>query len=233
MRQFEDVHAAVFDAYGTLFDVASAAAAARDALGERWGPLAELWRAKQLQYTWLRALSGRHADFQRVTADALDYSLEALHIEGAPLRGRLLELYLRLAPYPDARPALEGLRARGLRTAILSNGSPGMLEAATRSAGLAGLLDEVISVEEVGIYKPHPSVYARAAARLGLAPGEILFVSANGWDAHGARAFGLRVAWCNRASAAPERLPDAPDVEIRTLRELPALLDARRGAIPR
>ncbi len=225
MDQMRGLKVALFDAYGTLFDVASAAAAEKDALGERWAPLAEVWRAKQLQYTWLRALMGRHADFAQVTQDGLDFALESLGLTDAPLRARLLALYERLAAYPDARGALAGLRASGLRTAILSNGSPAMLGAATRSAGLEPLLDAVLSVEEVGIYKPHPSVYQLAVDRLGVAPGEILFVSSNGWDAHGAKAFGLRVAWCNRLGQPKERLPGQPDAEVRSLAELPALVE--------
>ncbi len=213
----------VFDAYGTLFDVASAAARAAPELGERGKPLAELWRAKQLEYTWLRSLMGRHADFWKVTGDALDYALGSLGIEDRDLRMRLLSAYERLDPYPDARGALERLRKGGLRLAILSNGAPRMLAASAQHAGLAPLLDEVISVEEVGVYKPHPSVYRLAPQRLGVWASEIAFVSANGWDACAAKAFGLRVAWCNRAGQPPERIPELPDVAIRSLGELPAL----------
>jgi 2-haloacid dehalogenase len=216
--------AAVFDAYGTLFDVANAAERAKEALGAKWVPLAELWRAKQLQYTWLRSLMGRHADFWRVTSDALDFALESLGIADAGLRARLMSLYERLGAYPDARPALERLRAAGVRLAILSNGAPRMLAAAAESAGLAPLLDAVISVEDVGVYKPSPAVYRLASDRLGLWPSEIAFVSANGWDACGAKAAGLRVAWCNRAGQPRERIPEPPDAEIRSLAELPALV---------
>jgi 2-haloacid dehalogenase len=220
----EGVRAVVFDAYGTLFDVASAAARARDALGDRWEALAETWRAKQLQYTWLRSLMGKHADFWQVTGEALDYALALHRLAGADLRARLMASYERLGAYADARPALEALRARGLRLAILSNGSPRMLAAAAESAGLAPLLEHVLSVEEVRVYKPSPAVYRIAPDRLGLWPAEIAFVSANGWDAAGARAFGFSVAWCNRAGLPVERLPDRPDVEVRSLAELPALV---------
>jgi 2-haloacid dehalogenase len=223
----EGVRAVVFDAYGTLFDVASAAERARGDLGDRWTALAETWRAKQLQYTWLRALTGRHADFWRVTGDALDFALEQGGIQDRALRERLMALYERLSAYPDARPTLEALRPLPLKLAVLSNGAPRMLAAAAESAGLAPLLDGVFSVEEVGIYKPAPAVYRLASHRLGVWPSEIAFVSANGWDAAGAKAFGLRVAWCNRTGQPRERLPDAPDVEIRSLSELPALLGTR------
>ncbi len=218
------VRAVVFDAYGTLFDVGSAAERASGDLGERWRGLAELWRAKQLQYTWLRSLMGRHADFWQVTGEALDFALESMGIDDPPLRGRLMDLYQRLDAYGDARPALSLLRGRGLRLAVLSNGSPGMLESAARSAGLHEFLDAILSVEEVGTYKPHPSVYRLAVDRLSVPAQGIAFVSSNGWDAHGAKAFGFRVAWCNRALQPPERVPGAPDAEIRSLSELPALL---------
>ncbi len=218
------VRAVVFDAYGTLFDVASAAESARDAVGERWQTLAEVWRAKQLQYTWLRSLMGRHVDFWQVTGDALDFALAGIGIDDPTLRARLMELYERLGAYPEARAALERLRAAGLRLAILSNGAPRMLATAAQSAGLAQLLDAVISVEAVGIYKPHPSVYQLAVQQLGVWAGEIVFVSSNGWDACGAKAFGFRVAWCNRARQPPERIPEPPDAEISSLAELPALL---------
>jgi 2-haloacid dehalogenase len=215
------VRAVVFDAYGTLFDVASAAADARDALGDRWIALADVWRTKQLQYTWVRSLAGRHADFWTVTQDALDFALEAVGIRDEGLRDRLLASYERLGAYDDARATLDRLRGAGLRLAILSNGAPRMLEAAARSAGLSDALEVILSVEDVGIFKPHPSVYALAVDRLGLPAGEILFVSSNGWDAFGAKAFGFRVAWVNRTGQPRERLPHAPDLEIRTLAELP------------
>ena len=222
--KLDGARAVVFDAYGTLLDVASAAAAAKDVLQDRWLPLSDLWRQKQLQYSWLRALMGKHADFWAVTGDALDFALEALRIAEPGLRARLMDCYGRLGPYPDAEPALRRIRAAGLKTAILSNGSPRMLASAARSAQLDGLLDQVLSVEEVGVYKPHPSVYRLACDRLSVWPAEIVFVSANGWDAWGAKAGGLRVAWCNRAGQPRERLGEGPDAEIGSLADLPAVL---------
>ncbi len=216
------VRAVVFDAYGTLLDFASAAERAGDALGERWRTLADLWRRKQLEYTWLRSLMRRHVDFWQVTGESLDFALQSLGIHDPPLRKRLMDLYLQLDAYADAREALVALRAQGLRLAVLSNGSTGMLDAGIRHSRLDELLDVVMSVEEVGVYKPSPEVYAMAARQLDLLPGEIGFVSANGWDAHGASAFGFRVAWCNRSGQPPERLPGAPEVEVRTLADLPA-----------
>lgn len=220
MSTFAGVEAVVFDAYGTLFDVASAAEREKAALGDRWPALAELWRARQLQYTWLRSLMGRHADFEVVTADALDFALEAMGIGDAELRGRLLALYRTLGAYPDARSTLEVLRARGLRLAILSNGAPGMLQDAARAAGLSDLLEAILSIEEIGIYKPHRSVYELAVERLGVPADRIVFVSANGWDAHGAAAFGLNVAWINRTGQPDERLPGAIGAQVRSLSEL-------------
>jgi 2-haloacid dehalogenase len=224
MASMSEVRAAVFDAYGTLFDWASAAAQSRDALGDRAQPLAELWRQKQLQYTWLRSLQGRHADFWQVTSDALDFTLESFGLSDPALRERLLSLYARIEAFADARPALSRLREAGLRTAILSNGAPRMLAEAATHSGLAPLLDEVLSVEEVKVYKPHHAVYQLATNRLRLWPGEILFVSSNGWDAFSARAFGFRVAWCNRTGQPRERIPEPPDAEVRSLAEIPALL---------
>jgi len=216
------VRAVVFDAYGTLLDFASAAERAGDALGERWRALSDLWRRKQLEYTWLRSLMRRHVDFWQVTGESLDYALQALGLHDPALRKRLMDLYLQLDAYPDARETLQALREQGLRLAVLSNGSTGMLDAGIRNSRLDDLLDVVMSVEEVGIYKPSPEVYGMAARQLDLLPGEIGFVSANSWDAHGASAFGFRVAWCNRAGLPPDRLPGAPEVEVRSLTELPA-----------
>lgn len=219
------VEAWVFDAYGTLFDVNAATARCGDALGGAADRLAASWRRKQLEYTWLRSLMGLHADFAQVTAESLDFALEETGVPATPaLRRRLLDLYRVLDAYPEVPGLLRTLRARGLRTAILSNGSPEMLAAAIANAGLDGLLDAVLSVEAVGIYKPHASVYQLAVNRLGLPAARIGFVSANGWDAAGAAAFGFRVAWVNRAGARRERLPAAPEAEIASLAELPALL---------
>jgi 2-haloacid dehalogenase len=221
-----DIRACVFDAYGTLFDFASAAAGCRDRLGDRAERLSTLWRDKQLQYTWLRAVQGRHADFWQVTGEALDFALAALEFAEPGLRDRLMHLYLTLSPFPEVPEVLDRLKSAGLTTAILSNGSPAMLRSAVENAGIGNLLDFVLSVEEVGVYKPHPRVYQLAVDRLGLAPGAVLFLSSNGWDAYAASAFGLPVVWCNRYGQPPEHLPGAPDREIRTLADLPALVGA-------
>lgn len=218
------IRACVFDAYGTLFDFASAAQRCRDVLGEKTTPLTALWRDKQLQYTWLRSLQGQHADFWQVTGEALDYALDTLGIADPGLRNRLMELYLTLDTFPEVPEVLRRLKAAGLRTAILSNGSPRMLEAAVGNAGIAGLLDAVLSVEAAGVYKTHPKVYQLAIDRLGVPAKEISFQSSNAWDAYAASAFGMRVVWCNRYGQRPERLPGAPDRVVRDLSDLPALL---------
>jgi len=220
------IRGCVFDAYGTLFDYASAASGCRDLLGDRAEPLTALWRDKQLQYTWLRAVQGRHADFWQVTGEALDFALERLALDGGGLRDRLMNLYLSLSAFPEVAELLRRVKAAGLTTAILSNGSPAMLASAVESAGIAGLLDFVLSVEEVGVYKPDPRVYQLAVDRLALAPGAMVFLSSNAWDAYAASAFGLPVVWCNRYGQPREHLPGAPDREIRTLAELPALIGA-------
>ena len=218
------IKACVFDAYGTLFDVNSASRAAQDALGSRWQPLADLWRAKQLQYTWLRGLGGHHADFWQVTSDALSFALESLRIDDADLHRRLMSLYLSLDVFPDVKPTLERLKSGGLRLAILSNGTPAMLASAVEHSGIGPLLDAVLSVEDVGVFKPHPSVYRLASDRLQLAPDAICFLSSNGWDAFSAKAFGFQVVWCNRFGQAAERIPSPPDGEIADLSALPGIV---------
>jgi len=224
MDRLSGIKACVFDAYGTLFDFAAAAKGCRDVLGDDIDKLTAIWRDKQLQYTWLRALQGRHADFWQVTGDALDFALETLNIEKPGLRDRLMTLYLTLETFPEVAATLQRLKRAGLQTAILSNGSPKMLDAAVNGNGVQDLLDRVLSVEAVGVYKPHPKVYQLAVDRLGVPASAISFQSSNAWDAYAAAAFGMRVVWCNRYGQRRERLPGNPDREIRTLSELPELL---------
>jgi 2-haloacid dehalogenase len=226
-QQLNGIRACVFDAYGTLFNSSSAAQRVGDMIGsETAGRLAELWRNKQLQYTWLRTVQNRHADFWQVTGEALDFALETLAMADPALRERLMQGYLALEAYPEAAAAVGALRGAGTATAILSNGTPAMLSTLVDHAGLGGLFDHVLSVEEVGAYKPHPHVYQLACDRLGIPAEAILFVSSNGWDVWAASAFGMRVAWCNRQGLTRERLPGAPEHEIRSLIELPALFAA-------
>ena len=218
------VEACVFDAYGTLFDFTSAAPPASDELGDDWQRLSDLWRQKQLQYTWLRGLAGRHADFWQVTGDALDFALNSLAIERTGLRARLLDLYLQLGCYPEVPETLRRLQSTGMKLAILSNGTPAMLAAIVRNNGLEDVFDAVLSVEEVGVFKPHPAVYRLVSERLQIAPQAICFLSSNAWDAYSAKASGLRVLWCNRFAQAPERIPATPDGELGNLSELPAAI---------
>lgn len=220
----DGIKACVFDAYGTLFDFTAAAERCRDVLGDKVDDLNRIWRAKQLQYTWLRSLMGRHTDFWHITGDSLDYALATLGIDDAALRSRLMQLYLNLDAFPEVPNMLKTLKSRGIKTAILSNGAPAMLEAAAKSANIRPLLDAVLSVEEVGVFKPHPSVYQLAVDKLGVAPNQISFQSANAWDANGAAALGLRVVWINRTGEMAEKLPEAPDAEIASLADLPDLI---------
>ncbi|KAB2920278.1 MAG: haloacid dehalogenase type II [Hyphomicrobiaceae bacterium] len=218
------VRACVFDAYGTLFDFASAAARCWDVLGDKATAVTTLWRDKQLQYTWLRGLQGRHADFWQVTGDALDFTLETLRISNSTVRDRLMNLYRTLDCFPEVPEVLARLKKDGFATAILSNGSPAMLADAVAGAKLGSVIDQVVSVEEVGVFKPHPRVYQRAVDRLGVPASAIAFQSSNAWDAYAASAFGMRTVWCNRYNQRRERLPGSPDREVRSLAELPGLL---------
>jgi 2-haloacid dehalogenase len=220
----QDIGACVFDAYGTLFDYASAAARCKNALGDDWQALSDLWRRKQVEYTWLRSLMGRHIDFWHVTGESLDYALSALKRQDPVLRSTLMQQYLNLDAYPEVPEMLRRLKATGVKTAILSNGSPTMLTAAVSGAGLTALLDASLSVESVGVYKPHPSVYQLAVDKMGVPAARICFLSSNGWDAAGAAAFGFRVVWVNRTGLPQENLPASPERQIKTLAELPALL---------
>jgi 2-haloacid dehalogenase len=224
IRELRGIEACVFDAYGTLFDVNSAARTAQDWLGEKWQPLAEMWRAKQLQYTWLRGLAGHHADFWQVTGEALDFALSTLQLEDSALRARLLNLYMVLSAYPEVPDTLKRLKTAGRKLAILSNGTPAMLAAAAANAGIVDLLDAMLSVEEVKVYKPHPAVYGLACERLNVVAARVCFLSSNAWDAYSAKAFGFRVIWCNRFGQAPERIPETPDAQIATLAELPDIV---------
>ena len=219
----------IFDAYGTLFDVSAAARAAasepgHETLAEIWPKLAADWRGKQLQYTWLRAITGDDCDFWQVTRDGLDWALEAAQIDDPALRDRLLALYWELAAFPEVPEVLAALRARGLTTAILSNGSPPMLAAAVQSAGLESLLDDTLSVESVGVFKPDQRVYDLVGQRFGCDRDAVLFVSSNGWDAAGAAGYGFVSAWVNRAGDPVDRLPARPHHILSDLTGIPGVL---------
>lgn len=218
----------IFDAYGTLFDVSSAAKQvaleSRDKnLKQNWVQLAETWRLKQLQYTWLRAITGAHADFWQVTQDGLDWAMEAHGMDDPVLRDRLLQLYRELAAYPEVPAMLKALKSMRYTCAILSNGSPDMLGTAVGSAGIAEALDDVLSVENVGVFKPAHAVYDMVGARFNCTPDQVLFVSSNGWDAAGASGFGFNTVWVNRAGDPVDRLPWRPQHILRDLTDMPKL----------
>jgi 2-haloacid dehalogenase len=221
-KRVEGIRACVFDAYGTLFDVNSATAPCLHELGEKSAALNRLWREKQLQYTWLRACQGKHADFWQVTADALDFAVRSLGIDDAGLRRRLLDSYLVLGAYQEVPDTLARLKTAGFRLAILSNGTPAMLRSAVQNAKLDSLLDAVFSVEQAGVYKPNPRVYKLAVDGLGILPQQICFVSSNAWDAYAASAIGMRVIWCNRTGQPRENLPGDPDIILPSLAEMPS-----------
>ncbi len=241
------VKAVVFDAYGTLYDIQSVAAVTEQAFPGYGEIVTQIWRIKQLEYTWLRSLMRRYQDFSVVTRESLAYTLKALGLaHDADVFERILEKYLQLDLYPDAAATLAALQ--GCRLAILSNGSPGMLEALVRNSGLDRVLDATISVDAQKIFKPSPDAYALIESTLGVAPADVLFVSSNPWDACGAKAFGLKVAWIERVT--PEAMAQAcisndmlppltmfkairtqmdelglePDYRIRALAELPGLV---------
>lgn len=224
MPEIQNVRACVFDAYGTLFDVHAPTAAIADELGEVAQPLSEMWRQKQLQYTWLRSLMGEHVDFWQITGDGLDYAMDSFKVDNPDIRRRLMEMYEKLEAYPDATATLKLLKDAGYKTAILSNGAPKMLNSAVENSGLAPLIDDPISIEDAGIYKPSSRVYQLAVDRLGVEREEICFVSANAWDVAGSANFGFQVAHLNRFDQPPERLPGKPKAIIKSLSELPALL---------
>jgi 2-haloacid dehalogenase len=193
-----------FDAYGTLFDVMSVTAQCERHFPGQGEALASRWRAKQLQYSWLRSLMGRYADFWQITGEALDHAAASLRLRlDAACRQNLLDAYLSLDLFPDVRPGLDALRERGLRLAVLSNGAPAMLEAAARHANILDRFEVIVSADEVGIFKPSPAVYHRLLERLAVAPGEAGLVSSNSWDVAGATAAGLTALWLRRAPDEP------------------------------
>jgi 2-haloacid dehalogenase len=224
-----DTTTVVFDAYGTLFDVSAAARAlaaepGREHFAKFAGQVAEDWRLKQLQYSWLREVSGDYCDFWQVTQDGLDWALARAGMAEPDLREALLGLYWQLEAYPEVVPMLAALKAAGRTTAILSNGSPEMLDGAVQSAGVGALLDRVLSVEAVGHFKPNRLVYDLVGETFDVAPEAVLFVSSNGWDAAAAAAYGFRTLWVNRGGAPVDVLPGRPDHEAPDLTHVPELV---------
>lgn len=213
----------VFDAYGTLFDVD---AAARDSAvpDDLWPALSMDWRRKQLEYSWLRTVAGAHVDFWQVTQDALDWALEARGLSDPALRDELLGLYLQLSPFSEVPEVLQALAGQGLRLAILSNGSRRMLDSAVHAAGFVDLFDAVLSVDDVGAFKPARAVYDMVGTHFGTDPREVLFISSNGWDISAGAAYGFRTLWLNRSGAPLDRLHGRPEAQARDMRDLPNYL---------
>ena len=221
---FANTRACVFDAYGTLFDVHSAVAEMKHEVGEHYQQLSMAWRQRQLEYTWLHSLMGKHRDFWQLTADALSVSLRQFNLEHKDLHEKLMQKYLHLSAFPEVSSVLALLKQANLQTAILTNGNPMMINAAVSQSGIGQWIDEQLSVEQVGIYKPDARVYQLAVDTLQTPANQIAFMSSNAWDASGAAHFGFNVAWVNRYSQPSEALPGTPAAMIGSLAELPELL---------
>jgi 2-haloacid dehalogenase len=224
--RIKNIKAFAFDAYGTLFDVFSVTALCEQLFPGKGNAVAQIWRTKQLQYSLLRSLMGRHKDFWQLTEDGLVYATKSLKLDLTPdKRKRLMEAYLSLAAFPDVKPGLEALKKQGLRLAILSNGEPKMLEAAARSAGIHGLLDKIVSVEEVKIFKVSPRVYNLGPERMNVKNAELGFVSSNSWDIMGAASAGLNTFWIQRSAAdPPEELGFSADAVVKAITDLAPLV---------
>ena len=221
------VNTCVFDAYGTLFDVNAAARIAanepnREIFKDVWPSVSNIWRMKQLQYTWLRSMTGSYTDFWSITQNSLDFALEAHKLQNdLALRERLLALYWELQPYSEVFQMLKELKKNGIKTAILSNGSPEMLNGAVKSSNLYAVIDEIISVETVKIFKPSPLVYKQVEKIMECSKSDVLFVSSNGWDIAGAAGFGFKTAWVNRLQEPIDRLTHKPMHIVEDLKSIP------------
>ena len=211
--------AIVFDAYGTLFDVNSAAEKCKDKIGNKWENFANFWRTTQLEYTWLRSLMKKHKNFWQITEDSLDKSMETFQIDKS-LRNDLLSLYKELSPYPEVKNVLENLKKKSFKLAILSNGTPELLNHLVKSSNLENLFDDIFSVEEVKIYKPDPKVYDMPVNKYKVSKGEITFLSANTWDVSGAGNYGYNSIWVNRNNSVFDKLDYKPKNEVKNLKQL-------------
>mgnify|MGYP003324819122 FL=1 len=211
--------AIVFDAYGTLFDVNSAAEKSKDKIGNKWENFANFWRTTQLEYTWLRSLMKKHKNFWQITEDSLDKSMETFQIDKS-LRNDLLSLYKELSPYPEVKNVLENLKKKSFKIAILSNGTPELLNHLVKSSDLENLFDDIFSVEEVKIYKPDPKVYDMPVNKYKVSKGEITFLSANTWDVSGAGNYGYNSIWVNRNNSVFDKLDYKPKNEVKNLKQL-------------
>ena len=212
----KNVKAIIFDAYGTLFDVNSAAEKCKDKIGDKWEPFANFWRTTQLEYTWLRSLMGRHKDFWQITEDSLDKSMKAFKIEFS-MRDELLNLYKVLSPFKEVQETLKTLKEKKLKLAILSNGTPSLLNELVKSNNLENLFDDIFSIEEVGIYKPNSKVYDMPVKKYKIRKDEIAFLSANTWDVSGGGNYGYQAIWVNRNNNIFDNLDFKPKLEIKNL----------------
>ena len=215
----ENIKAIIFDAYGTLFDVNSAAEKCKDKIGDKWEPFANFWRTTQLEYTWLRSLMGRHKDFWQVTEDSLDKSMKAFNIDSS-MKNELLNLYKILSPYKEVPETLKALKEKKFKLAILSNGTPSLLNELVESNNLNNLFDDIFSVEEVGVYKPNSKVYDIPVKKYKIKKNEIAFLSANTWDVSGGGNYGYQSIWVNRNDNIFDNLDFKPKLEIKNLSRL-------------
>jgi len=219
----KNVKAIIFDAYGTLFDVNSAAEKCKDKIGDKWEPFANFWRTTQLEYTWLRSLMGRHKDFWQVTEDSLDKSMKAFDIDTS-MKNELLNLYKILSPYKEVSETLKALKEKKFKLAILSNGTPSLLNELVKSNNLNDLFDDIFSIEEVGVYKPVSKVYDIPVKKYKIKKDEIAFLSANTWDVSGGGNYGYQAIWVNRNNNIFDNLDYKPTNEIKSLKELTNLI---------
>ena len=212
----KNVKAIIFDAYGTLFDVNSAAEKCKDKIGDKWEPFANFWRTTQLEYTWLRSLMGRHKDFWQITEDSLDKSMKAFNIDTS-MKNELLNLYKILSPYKEVSETLKALKEKKFKLAILSNGTPSLLNELVKSNNLNNLFDDIFSIEEVGVYKPDSKVYNIPVKKYKIKKDEIAFLSANTWDVSGGGNYGYQAIWVNRNNNIFDNLDFKPKLEIKNL----------------
>jgi len=217
--KIENVKACVFDAYGTLFDVNSAAAKCKAKLGAKWEGFANAWRTTQLEYTWLRSLMKKHKNFWEITEDSLDHTMETFKIK-KEMRNELLDLYKKLSPYPEVKKCLDGLKAKKINMAILSNGTPDILKMLVESSNIQNYFDDIFSIESVGIYKPDSKVYEMPIKKYGCKPENICFLSSNTWDVSGGGVFGYNAVWVNRLNKVFDKLSYEPKYVINNLEEL-------------
>jgi len=219
----KNIKAIIFDAYGTLFDVNSAAEKCKNKIGEKWEPFANYWRTTQLEYTWLRSLMGRHQDFWKVTEQSLDKSMKVFQIDTS-MRDELLDLYKVLSTFPEVKETLKKLKEKNYKLAILSNGTPALLRELVSSNNLESIFDDVLSIEEVKIYKPHPNVYNIPIKKYQIEKNQFAYLSSNTWDVSAAGNFGFNAVWVNRNKNIFDNLDYKPITEINNLSDLNNLL---------